>query len=68
MASQLWRREDLLTRLQEPREWDLAIIGGGAVGLGVALDAAVRGLSVVLLGADAQATFRDLARDAVLGG
>ena len=49
LASQPWRREDLLTRLQEPREWDLAVIGGGAVGLGVALDAAVRGLSVVLL-------------------
>src|SRR3546814_6310617 len=28
---------------------DLAIIGGGATGLGVALDAALRGLSVVLL-------------------
>ena len=30
--------------------------------------ATIGGLSVVLLGADAQATFRDLARDAVLGG
>src|SRR5690606_8986989 len=28
---------------------DIAIIGGGASGLGVALDAALRGLSVVLL-------------------
>ncbi|MDP1899493.1 MAG: glycerol-3-phosphate dehydrogenase/oxidase [Rubrivivax sp.] len=42
-------RADLLARLQEPREWDLAVIGGGATGLGVALDAAVRGLSVVLV-------------------
>ncbi|MES2939304.1 MAG: glycerol-3-phosphate dehydrogenase/oxidase [Pseudomonadota bacterium] len=43
------RREELLARLGEPREWDLAVIGGGATGLGVALDAAARGFSVVLL-------------------
>ena len=42
-------RPDLMQRLQAPGEWDLAIIGGGAVGLGVALDAAVRGLRVVLV-------------------
>lgn len=42
-------RSDLLRRLAEPRTWDLAIIGGGATGLGVALDAAARGLSVVLV-------------------
>ena len=42
-------RAELLARLREPREWDLAVIGGGSVGLGVALDAAVRGLSVVLV-------------------
>jgi glycerol-3-phosphate dehydrogenase len=29
--------------------WDLAVIGGGATGMGVAVDAAARGLSVVLL-------------------
>jgi glycerol-3-phosphate dehydrogenase len=42
-------RAALLARLQENRDWDLAVIGGGAVGLGVALDAAVRGFSVVLV-------------------
>ena len=42
-------RDQLLARLQEPRDWDLAVIGGGSVGLGVALDAAVRGFSVVLV-------------------
>jgi glycerol-3-phosphate dehydrogenase len=42
-------RAELLARLQAGREWDLAVIGGGSVGLGVALDAAVRGLSVVLV-------------------
>ncbi|MDP3084408.1 MAG: FAD-dependent oxidoreductase, partial [Rubrivivax sp.] len=41
-----------LARLREEREWDLAIIGGGATGLGVALDAVVRGFSVVLVEAD----------------
>jgi glycerol-3-phosphate dehydrogenase len=43
------RREDLMARLSEPREYDIAIIGGGATGLGVALDAAARGFSVVLV-------------------
>jgi glycerol-3-phosphate dehydrogenase len=42
-------REELLARLRQPHTYDLAIIGGGATGLGVALDAALRGLSVVLL-------------------
>ncbi len=42
-------RAALVRRLQEQREWDLAIIGGGATGLGVALDAAARGFSVVLV-------------------
>ncbi len=47
--SDLLARPALLARLQEPRVWDLAVIGGGSVGLGVALDAAVRGFSVVLV-------------------
>ena len=42
-------RAALLQRLREPREWDLAVVGGGATGLGVALDAAARGFAVVLL-------------------
>ena len=42
-------RAALLARLAEPRRWDLAIVGGGATGLGVALDAAQRGHSVVLV-------------------
>ena len=43
------RREELLARLAEPKQWDVAIIGGGATGLGVALDAAARGFSVLLV-------------------
>jgi glycerol-3-phosphate dehydrogenase len=47
--SEALNRSELVTRLNAPRDWDLAIIGGGSVGLGVALDAAVRGFSVVLV-------------------
>lgn len=43
------RREELIARLAEPRQYDIAIVGGGATGLGVALDAAARGFSVVLV-------------------
>ncbi len=43
------RREDLISRLAAPHQYDVAIIGGGATGLGVALDASARGLSVVLV-------------------
>jgi glycerol-3-phosphate dehydrogenase len=42
-------RSALLARLGALGPVDLAVIGGGATGLGVALDAAVRGFSVVLL-------------------
>lgn len=43
------RRHDLMDRLAQPHRYDLAVIGGGATGLGVALDAAARGFSVVLV-------------------
>ncbi|CAG1014180.1 glycerol-3-phosphate dehydrogenase [Burkholderiaceae bacterium] len=42
-------RAEQLERLREDKAFDLAVIGGGATGLGVALDAAARGLEVVLL-------------------
>ncbi len=41
-------REQQIQRLAEDRQWDMAIIGGGATGLGTALDAVARGLRVVL--------------------
>jgi glycerol-3-phosphate dehydrogenase len=48
-GTQALERSAVLARLQAPAEWDLVVIGGGATGLGVALDAAVRGLRVALL-------------------
>lgn len=42
-------RETRWTRLAQAGTVDLAVIGGGATGLGVALDAALRGFSVALL-------------------
>ncbi len=42
-------RAELLVRLAQPLVYDMAIIGGGATGLGVALDAAAHGLRVVLV-------------------
>lgn len=48
-APQATVRAELLATLRKPHQYDIAIIGGGATGLGVALDAALRGLSVVLI-------------------
>jgi glycerol-3-phosphate dehydrogenase len=45
-------RPETLARLQAGAEWDLVVVGGGATGCGVALDAAARGFSVVLLEAE----------------
>ncbi len=42
-------RDALLARLRDTRRWDLVVVGGGATGCGVALDAAARGLTVLLV-------------------
>src|ERR1051325_9629867 len=43
-------RADMLQRaIAEPASWDFIIIGGGATGVGVAIDAASRGYRVLLL-------------------
>ena len=43
------RRKNLMDRLAVAHHYDVAVVGGGATGLGVALDAAARGFSVVLV-------------------
>lgn len=42
------KRTEMVARLEERRIWDMLVIGGGATGLGVAVDAAARGYSVLL--------------------
>ncbi|HOX04430.1 MAG TPA: FAD-dependent oxidoreductase [Candidatus Paceibacterota bacterium] len=43
-------RDIFLQRLRDRREpWDIAVVGGGATGIGIAVDAASRGYSVVLV-------------------
>ena len=43
------QRTSLIQRLAESKGFDIAVIGGGATGLGVALDASLRGFKVILL-------------------
>ena len=42
-------REETFARLDSREEWDLLVIGGGATGLGICLDAASRGYSTLLV-------------------
>lgn len=44
-------REEQLAQLREDVLWDVVVIGGGATGAGLAVDAASRGLKTVLLDA-----------------
>ena len=41
-------RDAMMARLDQDRVWDFVVVGGGATGLGVAVDAASRGYSTVL--------------------
>jgi glycerol-3-phosphate dehydrogenase len=43
-------RTDMLRRIEaHPQTWDIIVVGGGATGVGVAIDAAARGYDVLLL-------------------
>ncbi len=42
-------RKETFARLDSREEWDLLVIGGGATGLGICLDAASRGYSTLLV-------------------
>ncbi len=44
------KRTDLLQQATQPNQtWDIVIVGGGATGVGVAVDAATRGYKALLL-------------------
>ncbi|QLB13519.1 glycerol-3-phosphate dehydrogenase [Bisgaardia hudsonensis] len=43
------KRNENIDRIKHTAEWDVVVIGGGATGLGVAVDAASRGFSTLLL-------------------
>src|SRR5277367_5257043 len=44
------KRDDMLKQVRERTQtWDMIIVGGGATGAGVAVDAAARGYAVLLL-------------------
>jgi len=45
-------RNSMLSQFDENKTWDMLIIGGGATGLGVAVDAASRGFSTILIEAN----------------
>ncbi|QCX36892.1 glycerol-3-phosphate dehydrogenase/oxidase [Aureibaculum algae] len=49
MAVSLYQRETLVEQLQTTKNWDVIIIGGGASGLGIALDSVTRGYKTLLL-------------------
>jgi glycerol-3-phosphate dehydrogenase len=43
-------RTDMWRRIEEhPKAWDMIVVGGGATGVGVAIDAAARGYDVLLV-------------------
>ncbi len=43
------KRESLLNQLELSKDWDVVIIGGGATGLGCAMDATTRGYKTLLV-------------------
>ncbi|WP_445736284.1 FAD-dependent oxidoreductase [Mariniflexile sp.] len=45
----IFKRTTLIKQIEENPHWDVIVIGGGATGLGVALDSATRGFKTLLL-------------------
>jgi len=43
-------REEMISRILDRTEpWDMMVVGGGATGVGIAVDAAARGYDLLLL-------------------
>src|SRR5436853_5772360 len=45
----MFNRDRLINKMMEIPLWDIIVIGGGATGLGIAVDAASRGFKTLLL-------------------
>lgn len=45
----MFKRETLINKIKTTKNWDVIIIGGGATGLGIALDCTTRGYKTLLL-------------------
>jgi len=43
------KREEVITKINSQNIWDILVIGGGATGLGIALEACTRGYSTLLV-------------------
>lgn len=43
------KREEMIEQLKRQDQWDFCIVGGGATGLGIAIDAATRGFKTLLI-------------------
>lgn len=48
----IFNRKDALAKMSSEKVWDVIVIGGGATGLGVAVDAACRGFRALLIEKD----------------
>src|ERR1051325_9989784 len=48
-AASPFNRQSMIDKLRTTAAWDIIIIGGGATGLGIAVDAASRGFKTLLL-------------------
>ena len=49
MKNNIYSRETILQGIENTEKWDVIVIGGGATGLGVALDSVTRGYKTLLL-------------------
>jgi heterodisulfide reductase subunit A-like polyferredoxin len=49
LKKHIMKLNEQLSKLKQTPEWDVIIIGGGASGLGTALDAASRGYKTILV-------------------
>ena len=49
MEENIFNREHLVNSLPNTSKWDVIIVGGGATGLGVAVDSVTRGYKTLLL-------------------